>query len=652
MDKEIVWKPKNIETTNMWQFMRFVESNYQERFNQYQDLYVWSIDYPEKFWLALCKFFKVKFDTAPSKILNNYQCMIDAKWFADAKFNYAKKLLQNKKHDNKIALISIDEQDRRIELTYKELREQVLSMAHGLRAIGIKKGSIVAGVLPNIHITIIAFLACASIGAIWSCCSPDFGHDAIFDRLSQIEPEVLFITDAHYYHGKKHNDLLKLQPLIDKIKSLKKIIVYPFVNLSLNLEQNSKFLYWNDLIKIGHKDNQEIFTSLDFNHPLYILFTSGTTGKPKCIVHSAGGVFLQHLKELALHTDLKPTDNLFFYTTTGWMMWNWMVSALMIGSTITLYEGSPLFPDKDRLFKIIEEENVTVFGTSAKFLSVAEKDNIYPKNSFKLKKLRCILTTGSPLLSKNFEYISQHIKQDVQVSSISGGTDIVSCFALGNPIIPVYKGELQGPGLGMSVKIFNEKGQSIFNEPGELVCTKAFPAMPIGFFNDPDKKFYKKAYFEHFKNVWTHGDYAKITLNHGVIIFGRSDTLLNPGGVRIGTAEIYRQIEVIPEILDSVVVGQIWEDDERIVLFVKLKNDVKLTEELCKKIKDKIHHNTSPRHVPKKILQVSDIPRTLNGKIVEKAVKQIVNKEIVQNINSIANPKVLEEFKDRDELSY
>lgn len=647
MNTNIVFKPKNIKSTNMWQFIEFVQINYQKELNNYQDLYSWSINYPEKFWLALCDFFKITFNKPPAQIINSYEHMIDAKFFIGAKFNYAEKLLL--KNDDQTAIISIDEQGRRIVLSYKELKAQVLYAANGLKSLGVKKGCVVAGILPNIHITIIAFLACASIGAIWSSCSPDFGKDAIFDRLSQIEPEILITIDVHSYQGKEHNDLVKIKPIIDKLKNLRKVIVYPFLQPSINLTKNADFILWDDFLK---KDDNTLFESFDFNHPLYILFTSGTTGKPKCIVHSGGGVLLQHIKELALHTDLKSKDNLFFYTTSGWMMWNWMVSALAIGATLTLYEGSPVYPDIERLFKIIDEEKVSVFGTSAKFLSVVEKSGFSPKQKYKLKNLRSILTTGSPLLNMNFEYVYKHIKDDVQLCSISGGTDIVSCFALGNPIEPVYKGEIQSIGLGMQVEVFNEQGKSVKNEPGELVCTKPFPSMPLGFYNDDDKILYKKAYFERFENVWTHGDYAKITSHNGVIIYGRSDTLLNPGGVRIGTAEIYRQIDTIPQILDSIVVGQKWEDDERIVLFVKLKSGFKLTQDLCKKITDKIHKNTSPRHVPKKILQVSDIPKTINGKTVELAVKQIINGEIVKNKNSIANIEVLEEFKNREELKF
>jgi acetoacetyl-CoA synthetase len=641
----VEWRPSEPEASNMWQFMRFVEPRHQQHFTNYQQLYAWSIKEPSCFWQSLCDFYSINFDTPPVEIVNHYQHMLDVQWFRGATFNFAEKLLT--REDDHLAIISIAEDGKRQVLSYKELRQQVAACAEGLKHAGVTAGERVAAIMPNVAFTVIAMLASASIGAIWSSCSPDFGPQAAFDRLGQIEPKILFTCDAQQYQGKTHNEIEKIQQLSSMMPSLKKIVVCPCINDKLDLSSLSNAVTWNEFLKPSTK---LAFTSLPFAHPLYILYSSGTTGKPKCIVHGAGGTFLQHIKELGLHSDLKPDDNLCFYTTCGWMMWNWMVSALALGTTLTLYEGSPTFPDAGRLFHLIDQEKITVFGTSARFISAVEKAGINPSKIASLKTLRCILSTGSPLLPKNYDFVYQQIKSDVQLSSISGGTDILSCFALGNPLLPVRRGELQCLGLGMSVDVFDEGGASIQQKRGELVCTKAFPSMPVEFWQDPDKKRYKKTYFEHFPGVWTHGDFAEITEHHGLIIYGRSDTLLKPGGVRIGTAEIYRQVEKIPEVVDSVVVGQNWDDDVRVILFVKLHEGKKLTEQLEKTIRQTIRTNATPRHVPAKILQVADIPHTLSGKVVEVTVRQIVNGEPIANLESIANPESLNYFKDRNEL--
>lgn len=640
-----VWTPNHPETSRMWQFMHFVEKTHQQHFESYQQLHTWSVQNSALFWQSLCDFFDIDFDTPATQVLNNYSDMLDASWFTGATFNFAEKLLS--RNDDHPALISVDENGRRQVLSYNALTQQVAACAAGLKQAGVVMGDRVGAIMPNVTYTIIAMLATTSIGALWSSCSPDFGARAVVDRLGQIEPKVLFICDGHQYQGNVHDGLAKIEYISSMIPSIKTFVVCPIINDHLNVNTLPKAITWDNFLI---PDTVLEFTSLPFAHPVYILFSSGTTGKPKCIIHGAGGALLQHIKELGLHTDIKPNDNLCFYTTCGWMMWNWMVSTLALGATLTLYEGSPTYPDANRLFQLIDEEQITVFGTSPKFLSAVEKEGINPRDSFSLKNLRCILSTGSPLLPKNYDFVYQQVKADVQLSSVSGGTDIVSCFALGNPLLPVYRGELQCLGLGMSVAVFDEHGMPVQATRGELVCTKPFPAMPVGFWHDPEKTMYRHAYFERFAGVWAHGDFAEITDHGGLIIYGRSDAILNPGGVRIGTAEIYRQVEKIPEIMDSVVIGQDWQDDVRVVLFVKLQNGKQLTDELQANIRKIIRQNASPRHVPAKILQVADIPRTISGKVVEVAVRQTVHGQTINNLESLANPEALSDFKNRKEL--
>ncbi|AYK03003.1 acetoacetate--CoA ligase [Legionella sainthelensi] len=642
---DIVWKPQNPQKSRMWQFMEFAAQKHCQIFENYQDMHTWSIKHPDSFWQTLCEFFHLKFDKPPHQILNYYKDMIEARWFTGAQFNFAEKLLSRR--DQHVALISLTEDNQRHSMSYEQLYLQVAQCAAGLKAIGVTVGDRVAALMPNTSYTIIAMLATTSLGAIWSSCSPDFGAQAAIDRLGQIAPKVLFICDGHQYQGKKHSGVEKIKQLNDAISSLIQIVVCPNINEPVDISLLPKAQAWNDFLRPA---SQCEFVSLPFEHPVYIMFSSGTTGKPKCIVHGAGGTLLQHLKELGLHTDLHTTDNLCFYTTCGWMMWNWTVSALALGATLTLYEGSPTYPENGRLFQLIEKEQVTVFGTSAKFISAVEKAGVVPKDEYNLTHLRCILSTGSPLLPKNYDYVYNQIKNDVQLCSISGGTDIISCFALGNPMLPIYRGELQCLGLGMAVDVFDEQGTPIRGERGELVCTAPFPSMPVGFWNDPQREAYQHAYFERFSGVWAHGDFAEITKHHGLIIYGRSDAVLNPGGVRIGTAEIYRQVEKINEVVDSIVIGQDWQDDVRIILFVKLRDDMKLTEEIINKIRLTIRQNASPRHVPAKILQVADIPRTISGKIVEVAVRQVVHGLPVNNLQSLANPQALDYFKNREEL--
>ncbi|WP_133130293.1 acetoacetate--CoA ligase [Legionella yabuuchiae] len=641
-----IWHPKHPEQTRMWQFMHYVSKAESESFKSYQSLHDWSVQNPSLFWQRLCEFFTIEFDTPPVQVLSDYDHMINAKWFQGAHFNVAEKLLNGA--PDKPAIIALNEQNIRTVLTYSELKNTVARCAAGLKRAGIQSGDRVAAFMPNVAETVIAFLASASIGAIWSSCSPDFGVQAAVDRLGQLEPKLLFLSDQHQYNGKTHEDLVKLQEFLNLMPSLEQVVVCPMLkDKPLNCSSYPKTVLWEQFCDI---EAPLTFASLPFSHPIYILFSSGTTGKPKCIIHSAGGALLQHIKELGLHTDIGIEDRLFFYTTCGWMMWNWMVSVLALGATLVLYEGSPNFPEAYRLFQLIDSEKITVFGTSAKFLSMVEKSEAFPAKHYPMSALRCLLSTGSPLLPKNYDFVYEHIKSDLQLSSISGGTDIVSCFALGNPILPVYRGELQCLGLGMSVKVFNEKGKPMEEKRGELVCTKPFPSMPLGFWQDEDNTKYKEAYFERFPGVWAHGDFAELTKHHGLIIYGRSDAVLNPGGVRIGTAEIYRQVEKIPEVVDSVVIGQEWQEDVRVILFVTLKGGLTLTEELKNTIRQTIRTNASPRHVPAKIIQVPDIPRTINNKIVELAVRKIIHGQPVNNTQSLANPEALEYFKSLADL--
>lgn len=639
----IVWRPQSPEISQMWQFMRFIEQQHRLHCPDYQHLHQWSVNHPEQFWGSICDFFKIDWNTPTEQILTRGKRMIDTQWFHGATFNFAEKLLS--RTDDTLALISLDESGHREVLTYAELNEAVKQCASGLKQLGIGPSDRVAAILPNSSYAVIAMLATTSLGAIWASCSPDFGTDAALDRLGQIAPKLLFMCDGYTYQGKRHPVLDKMQTLRALMPSLNQVVICPFLNRELDSPPPNTLLWQHLLTPYTHFS----FAPFAFNHPIYIMFSSGTTGKPKCIVHSAGGTLLQHVKELGLHTDIQATDNILFYTTCGWMMWNWTVSALALGATLTLYDGAPMWPQPNRLFDIIAQEKVTVFGTSAKFISAVEKAGITP-SVVNPESLRCILSTGSPLLPKNYDFVYQSIKPQVQLCSISGGTDILSCFALGNPLLPIYRGELQCIGLGMNVHIFDEQGLEIVEQPGELVCTTPFPSMPVQFWDDPDQAKYLHAYFAKFPGVWAHGDLAEMTAQHGLIIYGRSDAVLNPGGVRIGTAEIYHQVEKVDAVMDSVVIAQPWEDDVRVVLFVKLREGYILDDAIENLIRQTIRINASPKHVPAKILQVPDIPRTINGKIVELAVRDVIEGKPVKNLNSLANPESLAYFKNRPEL--
>jgi acetoacetyl-CoA synthetase len=573
--------------------------------------------------------------------------MPGAEWFSGAELNFAENLL--KYRDEKVAIISIRENHPTIKLTYIQLFKLVSRCAHGLKTLGVKSGDRVAGFVPNYPESVIALLATASLGAIWSSTSPDFGIDGVIDRFGQIEPKILFAIESHNYSGKTIENNEKIKQIADKIRSLERVIlIKEFSDLSLDTDnflnptRLSKYIYFNELINNNSTDI--FFQQVPFNHPVYIMYSSGTTGKPKCIVHGAGGTLLQHFKELYLHADVKRDDKIAYYTTCGWMMWNWLVSALQLGASVFLIDGSPVYPDNEIIWRKIEEEEITIFGTSPKYLTSIEKSGLIPKDKFNLRKLKTILSTGSPLSEDNFKWVYKNIKSDLQLSSISGGTDIISCFMLGCPILPVYTGEIQCKGLGMKLQAYDENGNSVIDEKGELVCTEPFPSAPVFFWNDFENEKYKKAYFQKFPGIWHHGDFIKITKHGGVIVYGRSDATLNPGGVRIGTAEIYRIVESIETIVDSLVVGQNWNNDVRIILFVVLKKGLKIDNEFVEKIKKKIRLSATPRHVPVIILQVDSIPHTISGKKVELAVTRILNGETIDNKEALTNPESLEQF--------
>ena len=621
--------PERVKNSNLTRYLNFLKQEKGASFAAYSDLHRWSVTKPADFWESIWKFSGIKSSAPYTKVMGEPK-MPGTKWFEGARLNFAENLLRFR--DDRIALIARAEGKPRREITYRELSEQVSQVATAIKRAGVEPGDRVAGYLPNIPETVIAMLAATSIGAVWSSCSPDFGVQGVIDRFGQIEPKVLFAVKEYTYNGKRHDLTGRLEEILKKLPSVKQCVVIP-----LDWEKFSK--------------SPEIkFLPLPFDHPVYILYSSGTTGVPKCIVHGAGGTLLQHAKELILHSDLKPKGRIFFFTTCGWMMWNWLVSSLMTGATVVLYEGSPTFPDTDILWKMAAEEKLTHFGTSPKFLTACEKAGVTPGKSHDLSGLRTVLSTGSPLSVENFQWVYQNVKQDLHLASISGGTDLIGCFMLGNPTLPIYPGEIQSLGLGMKVECWDKSGKPVTGQKGELVCTAPFPSMPVSFWNDPDGKKYRSAYFEHFPNVWRHGDFIEITEHGDIIIYGRSDATLNPGGVRIGTAEIYRQVESLAEVKDSIGVGQRWENDVRVILFVVLKEGLTLDEPLVKKIRETIRKGTTPRHVPAKILQVKEIPYTVSGKKVEMAVANVIHNEPVKNKEALVNPLALEGYKDRREL--
>ena len=655
----------------------------------YPSLYDWSIASPERFWPLVWRFAGVIAEEHPesdpwTEVVRGFDRMAPPdpeagpRWFLGARLNFAENLLRFR--DDHPAIVARHERGRGRVLTYAELAREVAEVASALRDAGVGAGDRVAGFIPNIPEAVIAMLATASLGAVWSSCSPDFGVKGVLDRFGQIEPKVLFCADGYRYAGKELDSLERVREIVRQIPSIQRTVVVPYMGMG-----PGEFETWAAFKRgLGTGDgglgpdastgsetsaategsrpspqspipSPELFVRLPFDQPLYIMYSSGTTGLPKCMVHGAGGTLLQHLKELVLHTDLTREDRIFYFTTCGWMMWNWLVSSLAVGATVILYDGAPLFPEPHSLWTMAEEERVTVFGTSAKYLAMIEKLGVAPATTHDLAQLRAILSTGSPLAPPSFDYVYRHVKRDVQLSSISGGTDIISCFALGNPAGPVWRGELQARGLGMAVDIFDESGRPVRGAPGELVCTKPFPSMPIAFWNDPDGSKYRSAYFAQYPGVWRHGDWAELTEHGGLVITGRSDATLNPGGVRIGTAEIYRQVEQLPDVLESLVVGQdIVADgtvDVRVVLFVKLAPDAKLDDALRDRIRRQIREGASPHHVPKVIVQVPDIPRTISGKITELAVRDVIHGRPVKNTDALANPQALDYFRNLRELN-
>ncbi|MEA2094684.1 MAG: acetoacetate--CoA ligase [Pseudomonadota bacterium] len=642
---ELLWKPtpKQIERANMTRFQSYVRQAYDIPVKDYADLYRWSIREPAHFWAAVWRFCEVRAMRGWDTVLEEGERMPGARWFSGSRLNFAANLLRFR--DDHTALVFVGEDGHRVTRSYRELCNEVARLTRGLRTAGVGTGDRVAGFLPNIPETVAAMLATASIGAIWSSCSPDFGVEAVVDRFGQIAPKVLFTTDGYRYNGKVYDTLGRMRDVRARLPGLDRVVVVPFLAGRLETAALPDAVSYAEFL--GSDDQPELrLEALPFQHPLCILYSSGTTGKPKCIVHGAGGTLIQHLKELVLHTDLRRDDRIFYFTSCGWMMWNWLVSSLASGATVLLYDGSPFHPGPQRLLDIAEQEGMTVFGTSAKYLAALEKVGVRPRTSHRLAALRTILSTGSPLLPALYDYVYRDVSPDVQLSSISGGTDIISCFALGNPVLPVYRGELQSRGLGMKVEVFDENGHPVINRKGELVCTRPFPSMPVGFWNDPGQEKYRRAYFDRFPGVWAHGDYAEITAHDGMIIYGRSDAVLNPGGVRIGTAEIYRQVEQLPEVLESLAVGQEWEGDERVILFVCLRKGKVLDDILVNRIKTVIRENTTSRHVPARVFQVADIPRTRNNKIAELAVRNVIHGRPVQNIEALSNPEALELFRD------
>jgi len=607
----------------------------------YEELHRWSVEAPGEFWELVWRFGQVRGEPGLRRVINPER-MPGAKWFPEAKLNYAENMLRERDASDAIVFWGEDRIKRRI--NHFNLYQLVSRISQALADAGVRKGDRVAGYLPNVPEAAAALLATASLGAVWSSCSPDFGVQGVLDRFGQIEPKILFCADGYLYGGKEFDSQEKASQVLEKLPSVEECVVVDYLGAPATAGTS---LY--DFLEPF--DPAEIrFEQVEFDHPLYILYSSGTTGVPKCIVHGTGGVLLQHLKEHRLHSDVKPGDRLFYFTTLGWMMWNWLVSGLASGATLLLYDGSPAVAQSRVLFDLADAEGMTHFGTSAKFIDAIAKAGLKPKETHRLAKLRTILSTGSPLAPEGFDYVYANVKEDVCLSSISGGTDIVSCFVLGNPMGPVWRGEIQAKGLGLAVEVFDDNGKSLKQQKGELVCTRPFPSMPIGFWNDPDGAKYRAAYFEKYPGVWRHGDWCEETEHGGIVIYGRSDAVLNPGGVRIGTAEIYRQVESLDEVAESLVIGQDWQTDVRVVLFVKLKEGATLDDSLAARIKKRIRDNTTPRHVPAKILQVGDIPRTKSGKIVELAVRDVVHGRAVKNLEALANPEALEHFRSRPEL--
>ena len=646
---KLLWQPSEaqIKASNMYRFMTLINERYGTSFDNYDGLYQWSVDHISEFWKEMWDFAAVKASAPYDQVIDDANRMPGARWFEGARLNFAENLLRYR--DDRLALVFRGEDQVRRTLTYAQLYDEVARVAKALKQAGVAAGDRVAGFVPNMPESIIAMLAATSIGAAWSSCSPDFGIKGVLDRFGQIQPKVLFTADGYFFKGKPLDSLARIADIMGQIPSVERLVVVPYTQKKPDISAISNAVLYDDFKSA--QDGLEIdFAQLPFDHPLYVMYSSGTTGLPKCMVQSAGGILIHHLKELMLHTDLKREDTIFYFTTCGWMMWNWLVSSLATGATLVLYDGNPFHPSPEAMWQMAQDEKISVFGTSAGYLAALQAAGVRPKEKFDLAPLRAVLSTGSPLSIESFEFVYDAVKSDLQLASIAGGTDLNGCFALGNPMGPVYAGELQCRGLAMKVFAFDDDGKPVVGQEGELVCAAPFPSMPIYFWNDPDGKKYHGAYFDVYPGIWRHGDYIVVTEHGGVVMHGRSDATLNPGGVRIGTAELYRQVEQLEEVEDSVVVGQKWDNDVRVILFVKLAPGVELSEDLKNKIRKTIRLHASPRHVPAKIIPVPDIPYTLNMKKVELAVKKVIHNQEVKNKDALRNPEALDYYAGIAEL--